>query len=101
MSEAEERKKRRAANNAKDRNNGDQERGGAEAEEMVSAPAHGGGKGAGVGADGGDGAAVKLDVFATLRYVARSEASRVGCTTFPPSTTGETSMYWYVYIGDS
>lgn len=82
MAEAEERQKRRAAGNAKDRDSGGEQDGGeAGAEEAVSAPAHGGGKGtAAVGRGGHDDAEVKLDVFAALRYVASSAAKRASWT---------------------
>eukprot|EP00903_Cladosiphon_okamuranus_P014428 g13389.t1 len=66
MAEAEERQKLRAAKTAKDRNNGDQGGGEAGAEEVVPAPAHGGGKGGGVGLSAGENVEVKLDVFAAL-----------------------------------
>ena len=89
MSEAEERQKRRAAaKNTKDRDNGGLDKDVDGVNEALSAPAHGGGKGVEVGAGVGDGADVKIDVFATLRYGARSQAGLDGCTyDLPPLPT--------------
>lgn len=78
MSQAEDRRRRGASKSTKNGNDGVQDGGEARTEEVMPAPAHGGGKGAEAGRDSGGNAESKLDVFAALRCVAPSVAGRLG-----------------------